>query len=220
MSSAEVIWIDHHKTAIEALADLSDLPGVRDLDEAACVLTWQFFFPDQAIPVAVRYIGDRDVWRFAYEQTAAFGEALFQEHTQPSNDALWTPLLDGDAETVRRLIERGEILHRARMKQVKRLVRRDAFEVLWEGHRTLVINSRGSGELGHAMCQEGYEVAYCYVDRYHNGRVLTKIALFSEAIDVAEIASRFGGGGHPGAAGFSFSRTGDPFPEGTEVTYN
>ena len=219
MSTAEVIWIDHHKTAIEALAELSDLPGTRNLDEAACVLTWQFFFPDQEVPEAVQYIGDRDVWRFAYEQTAAFGEGLFQEHTQPANDSLWRPLLDGNEEAVSRLVEHGGILHRSRMKQVKRLVKRDAYEAQWEGHRTLAINARGSGELGHSMCQEGYEVAYCYIDRYINGRMITKVALFSEAIDVAEIASRFGGGGHPGAAGFSFLRNGFPFPEGSEVTF-
>ena len=220
MSTAEVIWIDHHKTSLEVLADLNDLPGIRDLDEAACVLTWQFLFPDQDVPMAVRYIGDRDIWRFAYEQTAAFYEGLFQENTQPSNDELWTPLLDGDDETVQRLIETGEILYRARLEQIKRRIEQDAFEVQFEGHRTLAINSRGSGNLGHAMCREGYEVAYCYIDGYHNGRMLTKVTLFSEEVDVSEIASRFGGGGHPGAAGFTFRRTGNPFPVEAEVGFD
>jgi oligoribonuclease NrnB/cAMP/cGMP phosphodiesterase (DHH superfamily) len=219
MSMAEVIWIDHHKSSLEALADLNDLPGLRNLEEAACVLTWKFFFPDQAVPIAVNYIGDRDVWRFAFEQTAAFCEGLFQENTHPSNDALWAPLLDGDDEMVHRLIEIGEILYQARMKQIERRVKQDTFEVEFEGHRTLVINSRGSGDLGHAMCREGYEVAYCYIDGYHNGRMLTNVALFSEEVDVSVIASRFSGGGHPGAAGFTFERTGNPFPGKAEVGF-
>lgn len=219
MNTAELIWIDHHVTALEALAELTDLPGLRSLDEAGCVLTWQFFFPDKVIPDAVRYIGDRDVWRFAYEQTAAFCEGLFQEHTNPSNDSLWIPLLDDDQDAVHRLIEHGEILHGARLRQIKRLVKRDGFSVQLEGCKTLVINSRGSGDLGHTMCQAGHEVAYCYVDRYHNGRVVTKVALFSETVDVSKIASKFGGGGHPGAAGFSFERRESLFPEGAEVTF-
>jgi hypothetical protein len=220
MSQAEVIWIDHHKTSLEALESLSDMPGLRSLEEAGCVLTWRYFFPDQTVPDAVRYVGDRDVWRFAYEHTAAFGEGLFQEASHPSNDALWKPLLENDQALVLKLIERGEILYRARMNQIRRLVKREGFEVKFEGHRTLAINSHGSGDLGHHMCQEGYEVAYCYIDRYHNGKLLTKVALFSETIDVAELASRFGGGGHPGAAGFSFIRSDSPFPGGAEVKYD
>lgn len=220
MNEAEVIWIDHHKTSIERLADLNNLAGIRDLNEAACVLTWKYFFPNRAVPIAVRYIGDRDTWQFAYEQTAAFCEGLYQENTQPSNDALWTPLLDGDDGMVHRLIETGEILYKARMNQIKHRVEQDAFEVQFEGHRALVINSRGSGELGHAICHAGYEIAYCYIDGFRNGRLFTKVTLFSEKIDVAEIASRFGGGGHPGAAGFTFHRTGGPFPEGSHAGFS
>jgi len=219
MNSAELIWIDHHITAIESLKQLSDLPGLRSLDEAGCVLTWRHFFPDQKTPDAVRYVGDRDVWRFAYEHTAAFGEGLRQENTDPTNDPLWEALLEDDDELVRRLIEHGDILHRARLKKVKRLAKREGFPVMFEGHKTLAINYPGSGELGHSICQNDNTVAYCYVDRYHNGRLITKVALFSETIDVSKIATKFGGGGHPGAAGFSFERRESPFPADAEVIF-
>lgn len=215
--AAELIWIDHHKSAIEELSALSDLPGRRSIDEAACVLTWQVFYPDHPLPDAVKYIGDRDIWRLAYEETTAFGEGLFQEDTRPANDALWQPLLDGDDELVRELIERGKILHRARLRSIWRRVAREGFEVQFEGHRTLVINDRGSGELGVYSRQRGYEIAYCYIDRHHEGKLITKVTLFSDKVDVSEIARKFGGGGHAGAAGFSFERTSGPFPQGADV---
>ena len=214
---SELIWIDHHKSAIEELASLSDLPGLRSMDEAACVLTWQHFFADQPIPDAVKYIGDRDVWRHAYEETIAFGEGLFQEDTNPANDALWQPLLEGDSELIEKLIAHGKILHRARMKRIWRSVEREGFEVQFEGHRTLVINGRGSGELGEYSFQRGYEIAYCYVDRHHEGKLITRVTLFSEKVDVSKIARKFGGGGHAGAAGFSFERVAGPFPPGADV---
>ncbi len=215
--TAELIWIDHHKSAIEELAVMSDLPGRRSTHEAACVLTWQEFFPDQPIPDAVKYVGDRDIWRMALEETPAFGEGLFQEDTRPANDVLWQPLLDGDRELVRKLIEHGKILHQARLRNIWRRVAREGSEVQFEGHKTLVINDRGSGELGVYSRQRGYEIAYCYIDRYHEGKLITRVTLFSSQVDVSEIARKFGGGGHPGAAGFSFERTSGPFPEGADV---
>lgn len=214
---SELIWIDHHKSAIEELASMSDLPGRRSMDEAACVLTWQHFFADRPLPDAVKYIGDRDVWRHAYEETTAFGEGLFQEDTHPANDVLWQPLLDGDRELMQKLIAHGKILHRARLKRIWHSVAREGFEVQFEGHRTLVINGHGSGELGEFSRQRGYEIAYCYVDRHHEGKLITRVTLFSKKVDVSQIARKFGGGGHAGAAGFSFERVAGPFPPGAEV---
>jgi oligoribonuclease NrnB/cAMP/cGMP phosphodiesterase (DHH superfamily) len=215
--TTELIWIDHHKSAIEELAALSDLPGRRSIDEAACVLTWRVFYPDHSLPDAVKYIGDRDIWRMALEETPAFGEGLYQEDTRPANDALWQPLLDDDDELVRKLIEHGQVLHQARLKSIWRTVAREGFEVRFEGHKTLVINDRGSGELGVYSRQRGYEVAYCYIDRLHEGKLTTRVTLYSDKVDVSEIARKFGGGGHAGAAGFSFERSSGPFPQGADV---
>jgi oligoribonuclease NrnB/cAMP/cGMP phosphodiesterase (DHH superfamily) len=214
---AEFIWIDHHKSAIEELEAMADLPGLRSIDEAACALTWQVFFPEQALPQAVKYIADRDTWRMAYEDTAPFGEGLFQEDTRPANDDLWQALLDGDEALISRLIEHGGILHRARVRSTWRRASREGFEVMFEGHRTLVINDRGSGELGVYARQRGYEIVYCYIDRQHAGKLITRVTLFSGVVDVSEIARKFGGGGHAGAAGFSFERSGGPFPLGAVV---
>jgi oligoribonuclease NrnB/cAMP/cGMP phosphodiesterase (DHH superfamily) len=215
--TTELIWIDHHKSAIEELAALSELPGRRSIDEAACVLTWQVFYPDHPLPDAVKYIGDRDIWRMAYEETPAFGEGLYQEDTRPANDALWQPLLDGDDELVHKLIEHGKVLHQARLRSIWRRVVREGFEVQFEGHKTLVINDRGSGELGVYSRQRGYDIAYCYIDRHHEGKLITRVTMFSDKVDVSEIARKFGGGGHAGAAGFSFERSSGPFPQGADV---
>ena len=41
-----VVWIDHHKTAIEEYSyhpEIGEIAGIRDTDEAGCVLTWAFF---------------------------------------------------------------------------------------------------------------------------------------------------------------------------------
>ena len=46
----QITWIDHHQSAIDELDGIStDWPGLRDTSEAACVLTWRYFFPDEPV---------------------------------------------------------------------------------------------------------------------------------------------------------------------------
>jgi oligoribonuclease NrnB/cAMP/cGMP phosphodiesterase (DHH superfamily) len=215
---ADLIWIDHHKTSIEQLSSLEEVSGIRNIGEAACVLAWKYFFPDFPIPKAVQYVGDRDIWRFAHDQTKPFSEGLFQENTHPTNDQIWGPLMDGDQDLIRKLTDRGKILLAARLRRLKLSIRHHAFEISFEGHRALAINQRGNGDLGELIRRQGYEIGYCYYEEQQNDRLMTFVTLYSDQVDVSAIAAKFGGGGHEGAAGFSFERSGSPFPKNARVS--
>lgn len=211
-------WIDHHKSAIDEMDGTADSwAGVRDTSEAACVLTWQYFFPALPLPKAVRLIGDRDIWRWAEVDTGAFNEGLYQHYTRPDNDLLWQALLDDDPGEVARIIELGGTLREARLREIRRATARYSFVATFEGYRTLVINLRGSGDLGAHIRTMGYQMAYCYVDKVSDGKLMTFVSLYSEEVDVSPIAQKFGGGGHAGAAGFHFPRGDTPFPPGAVV---
>lgn len=215
-SGSALIWIDHHITALEQLGQaMAGVPGQRRVDEAGCVLTWQTFFPDQPVPRSVTYIGDRDIWRHAHVETRPFGEGLYQQACEPENDLLWQPLLDDDQALVSQLIEDGGRLYAARLRQIRRTLDAYGFEVEFEGHRTLALNDPGTGDMGEAVRNAGYVIAYCYVEAVRNGRRQTFVTLYSATVDVSAIARKYGGGGHRGAAGFAFERPGLPFPEGS-----
>ena len=63
--NGNVIWIDHHKSAIDKYQDFRyEVPGVRDVKDAGCVLTWRRLFPEQEVPLYVQYVGDRDAWKW------------------------------------------------------------------------------------------------------------------------------------------------------------
>ncbi len=216
----KITWIDHHISALETLEDIAlNWPGIRSIDEAACVLTWQYYFPKQAVPKAITLIGDRDIWRWAEEDTGAFNEGLFQLNTNPANDALWEPLLNNDEKLLADIIASGSILRDARLRVIHRNTANYGFPVNFEGYDTLAINMRGSGDLGEHIRNRGFKIAYCYIDNYHNGEVFTYVTLYSESVDVAKIAQQFGGGGHAGAAGFHFKRNDVPFPPEAKVKY-
>jgi len=212
-------WIDHHVSALENMAEHAPhWEGLQRLDEAACVLTWQHFFPGQPVPRAIVLIGDRDIWRMAEADTRAFGEGLNQENQRPDNDKLWRALLDNDPVLLNGLISRGQVLYEARIGQLRRFARRHGYEVTFEGYRTLVVNRPGEGELIEIIDEMGYDLAYCYVDNASNGSLFTNVMVGSRSVDVSRIALKFGGGGHKGAAGFRFERTGGlPFPADAQV---
>lgn len=64
-SNCQFIWIDHHKSAIEkATGGLEAIEGKREIGKAACELTWEYLFPDEPMPEAVRLLGAYDTWRF------------------------------------------------------------------------------------------------------------------------------------------------------------
>ncbi len=214
----ELIWIDHHQSALDELGAISmTWDGARDTSEAACVLTWRYFYPMDEVPRAVILVGDRDIWRWAEADTGAFNEGLFQKHSHPDNDKLWVPLLDGDRQALRRIVDQGAALLEARLRSIKGEVNHYGYPVIFEGLRTLAINRRGNGDLGARIREEGYTLAYCYVDNVQNGELKTFVSLYSDEVDVSKIARKFGGGGHPGASGFSFERGETPFPPGASV---
>jgi len=214
------IWIDHHVSALTELGEVSrDWPGSRDLSEAACVLTWKYFFPGQPVPRAITLIGDRDVWRWAEADTGAFTESLHVRDTRADNDALWVPLLKEDPVIMKNILDEGQRLREIRLAEIKERVDRRGFEVEFEGHRTLVINAPGNGDLGQRGRDLGYEIVYCYEDQMQRDTLTTNVTLFSRQADVSVIARRHGGGGHTNAAGFSFPRTSTPFPPEANVKW-
>jgi oligoribonuclease NrnB/cAMP/cGMP phosphodiesterase (DHH superfamily) len=214
----EFIWIDHHKSAILEFEKIGrSWDGIRDMSEAACVLTWRYFFPGQPVPRAVVLIGDRDIWRWAEEDTGAFNESLYNHDHQADHDRFWVPLFDDDRATLDQMIKEGAWLREISLRRVDRLMEARSFEVLFERHKTLAVNASANGDIGDYGRSRGFEVIYCYVDEMQPGGLATNVTLFSDKVDVSSIAKKFGGGGHAGAAGFSFSRGATPFPPDSEV---
>ena len=214
--SKHFVWVDHHVSALDTLGEaMAEVPGERRIDEAGCVLTWHTFYPDQPVPQAVALIGDRDIWRMALKDTRYFGEGIYQREMDPTNDALWEPLLQDDGELVRELVDEGRLLYDARLRAIKDAVERYGFEAEFEGLKTLAINHRGNGDMGEYIRDAGYKLAYCYMEAVRDGRRQTIVTLYSDQVDVSQIARKYGGGGHKGAAGFQFERPGEPFPQPT-----
>lgn len=198
----KLVWIDHHRTAMEQHMELweSDVEGNRSLELSGCELTWNYLQDASYMPHAVQYIGDRDMWEFELRNTKAFCAAA-HAIIEDADDSAWFRLLDKyDAETTTEFIKIGETLLKAQERRVHALFN-SGTDCEMFGHRCRVINATSDiSEVGEYVCQRPeYELAVMWF--VTAGRLV--VSLRSDAVDCAEIAEKYGGGGHVGAAGFT-----------------
>lgn len=249
---SKLIWIDHHKTAIDAYEATGPNPfifGVRRTDLAACELCWWALGQNSRAdneqiptPEAVRLLGRYDVWDkdnpewkskimpFQYGCRAIVGiynplspnwQMLFERRQNDYEP--WGVLELGDAI----LRYQAEQNHRAMETGAHELCLYDiAFfdgigcGLYWGGADSEVLTSRHTGTVGRTyrvlacnttvfnsqffegFYDEAKHDVMCAYMQLANGK--WKVSLYSTKpeIDCGAICKTFGGGGHPGAAGF------------------
>lgn len=194
----QVIWIDHHKTA--AAYGYSFSRGLRDFTDkglSGCELTWRYCFPDLDIPVAVSLIGDYDSWRLQLPSSNVFHEGAKLELLNPLAP-LWDELLKNNEVIVKVICGWGQTVTRYRDNYTSMIRKSYGYETSIDGHRAYAMNLYGFGSQQFGELFNQYPVVIAYV---HDGQKFT-VSLYSETVDVGQIAKALGGGGHKGAAGF------------------
>jgi oligoribonuclease NrnB/cAMP/cGMP phosphodiesterase (DHH superfamily) len=63
MAHHKVLILDHHSTAENDLIDMPDEMKVFSMLESGASLTWKYFYPDQEMPLLVKYVKDYDNWK-------------------------------------------------------------------------------------------------------------------------------------------------------------
>ena len=208
----DVTWIDHHKTAIEKYQDF-ELPirGIRKDGIAGCVLTYLYIHHLTArgdgeikpldekmfaeVPRFTKLIGDRDVWAWKYgDTTKHFHDGMQIYDTDPKAD-IWVKVMDDNY--LDKVVEQGRTVERFKKIQRKEYLESYSYEAEFEGYRAIVCNTPDrTSEFFDS--KPGYDLMMVYV---FDGKQYT-VSLYSTKIDVSEIAKKYGGGGHKGAAGF------------------
>jgi oligoribonuclease NrnB/cAMP/cGMP phosphodiesterase (DHH superfamily) len=199
-----LLWIDHHKSAIEEAERVGFNPaGLRSLAFAGCELAWQVFFPYRPMPRAVKLLGRYDVWDHTDPVVLPFQFGLqLEEDTRPENwmDG-WAMLFELPA-AVDEYVQDGTVAVRYKQSQDAKYAGACAFESELDGKSFIVVN-RGlaNSQLFDSVWDaERHDAMATFVWRKGQWHV----SLYSprDDVDVGEIAKRRGGGGHKGAAGF------------------
>jgi len=201
-SALRVTLIDHHKTAIEDLADLPGLFTYTDLDRSGATLAWDFLFAGQDRPLLLGHVEDRDLWRFKLAGTREIQAFVFShEYTFE----LWDRLMTADQAELIKMTAAGAAIERKHHKDIAELVEVCARRMTIGGYDVPVASLpyTMSSDAGHLMAQ-GEAFAACYWDTAE-GRTFSLRAT-DEGLDVSDIAKQFGGGGHAKASGFKVPR--------------
>jgi oligoribonuclease NrnB/cAMP/cGMP phosphodiesterase (DHH superfamily) len=200
--TSDIIWCDHHKTA--AHYDYGrKLKGYREFEEkklAGCECTWLHFFPHKPIPHAVFLIADRDCWRWSGgKETAEFNQGLKIHDTRPTS-GIWNAVFyESDYHAFsERVCEQGRTCLSFRDSFCNDYADSYGFETEFEGHKAFAMGIYMFGS--EAFGQRFYHYPLCLSFVYDGKQWV--VGLYSQKIDVGEIARQYGGGGHTGAAGF------------------
>lgn len=195
------VWIDHHWKNVQKHSDLSFLPGLRsDTKPSAALLTWRHFF-GESVPTAVSLASDYDTWVQSPECiNFNFGMELWDHRPQ---SPVWRMLL-GDRQHAEFILNRimmdGSVVvdYRKQWSDVYR--ERNAYEIQFEGLRCLTCNVAMINSLFFSSRIKDYDA----VIRWHFDGKDFEVGMYTERKDVnlAAIAMKYGGGGHPQAAGF------------------
>lgn len=159
INEGRLIWIDHHKSAIEKYSKCNpQLPGYRIDGVAACRLAWQWFskqcftpapdgigavlmgkqdFVDRKVsePWAVRLAGEYDVWDKRDPDAELFQHGLRSEDLYSTT---WEDMLQtGGSYTVMRLLNQGRAIQYATAHQNESIIKAAGFDIEFEGLKFL-----------------------------------------------------------------------------------
>jgi oligoribonuclease NrnB/cAMP/cGMP phosphodiesterase (DHH superfamily) len=221
MGRENLIWIDHHKSAIEQW-DSPDIRGIRIDGVAACRLCWQWFAHSEFVhhlgleeyrsrmvkePDLVRLLGEYDVWdhRDPDTKTLQLGLQVHDIGIEDLVSLIWRSP-SNQRSYLDEWMSDGEVIQKYISSVNRRKVNESSYQLQFEDLNFVVLNQTG----GNSLSFEGYEkfdeVDACMLWRYTGGDKIT-VSLYhkpgGEEHDLSIIARNWGGGGHRGACGFS-----------------
>lgn len=200
--AASLTVLDHHASSTVRLAGYRPLCCGKvhlDVERSGAVLAWEHFHPGKPLPYLYQCIQSRDLWRWDVPGDRAFLSWL---DTQPMTFTAWRQVLQATPEELSVIGEQGAAME-VKYQALCREMAEQAKPLVLDGHEGLVANvphafASAVGHLLYERCGTFGLIWSITPDR------MLRCSLRSKApFDARLIAEKFGGGGHPQAAGFA-----------------
>lgn len=204
-----LIILDHHESAQRELGELvvgysgkstlgDRVEIIIDMTRSGAKLTYDYFNPQQPTPPGILAVQDRDLWKWEYEGSKEWTAAAFG---YPLTVESFDKLIHRDYQDV---VEEGRTVLRKQELDVEKLLP-SARPYTLEGYNCLIVNASyfHASDVGDKLKgRDGIDFVVTYMDG-KDSRIFSLRG--KDKVNLAEVAERFGGGGHPNAAGFSLS---------------
>lgn len=213
--SGKLTWIDHHVTSLkskETYPELSNIPGKISIERSAAWLCWEYFSPYK-MPEVVELVDDHDRYIHALPQSINFMNGTFMRcsATDPNWD-MWEKLLNNDSHEMEDILHDGTVITEYNKMTYARALkaRSECFIFIYnddntEAYRGIALNYIGPSFVFDDIIRDVDDVNFAIMYHYDgtSDKWLYSIYSQNDFVHCNEIAEKFGGGGHKGAAGFS-----------------
>ncbi len=203
-----LIVLDHHESA-RVFAEHAP-EHVYDETRSGATIAWSYFHPGKPMPRLMTYLEDGDLYHYALPETRNVFSYLL---ALPYEFSLWDELALGLENNAKRTdilnkaaiyTEFFEALAHSSAERAKK-VRFEGYEVYFVAtHPNITMKSY----VGHELYEKLPPFALI-VTAHPNGFGVSIRG--DNTVDVSKIAEKYGGGGHPGSAGF-FIPNGNAMP--------
>lgn len=206
-----VVVVDHHTRIMKEMQGCPGLDIRYDPDHSGAVLSWNYFHEKKPVPILLKYIEDRDLWNWDMEHAKEYCAGLdsidqtFSGYDYAARNsekiiAVGKPIVKFSQNIIDSVVKRAAPGHiKVPEKYSSRYPKGVPAMIVNECHRQFV------SAAGNQMVEENNCIAVLWWFDHEDGKI--KMSLRSNdkvGIDVSEIASWFGGGGHALASGMSW----------------
>lgn len=207
-NAASLVVLDHH----EGVEDVVEAQPayVYDATRSGATIAWSYFHPDEPVPEFLRIIMKGDLYQPFTDEERALASFIY---AQPYTFTGWDQLrLDiENPETKKEIMQRGRAYNEHFQMLVAQIASK-AVHATFEGHTVAVVSGPRmfATELGTVLRKRGAE--FVLITRNEpNGNMSVSMRGGDTKINLAKIAEKYGGNGHPGSAAFAIP-WGAPIP--------
>ena len=216
--------LDHHEAAClelkEILNDkpLSKVEMIFNNKKSGCQLTWEYFNPDKEYPLAVKHIGNKDIWNWEDKDTEPFTNeypvyfSLKSELTPEERLDIYLQVLDCPLDKFSRIVEKGIVNIGKMRNECLKLLPLAEFTVDTDnnGKELSVVDipmkkyhlTKYITELVEKEHPE-YQVLRLKYDK--PGKIVYSLRSLKKEIRVDLLAQKYGGNGHAAASGYNLN---------------
>ena len=199
-----VTLLDHHLSARNELEHA--MPNcIFDMNESGATMAWEYaktrWKGREPLPELLAYVRDQDLWKWEMPLSKEVSAAI---ESHKYSFRTWDAMTSPDA--IEELKIQGVHLRRSSDIMVEKLTA-NAVVMEIQGYRVPAVNSPSKGsEIGNALLEKYPEAPFAATWATvpgPDGTTKERWSLRSRPdFDVTEVAMKYGGGGHPQAAGF------------------
>lgn len=191
-----LIILDHHKTSQE---DLAGFPGAFfDMTKCGARMAWEYFHPGKPVPQLIEFVEDRDLWVWRDERSSDF---LAYLDTLPFDFDAWHRLTRLWPSELADILNAGHQMNQ-KLDSLAQTMADDAEPVRMCGIEGSRVNA--SYLFSNLVGEKLYlrNETFAMVWRLEKGKLYVSLRSREGTVDVAEMARKFGGGGHACASAF------------------